>query len=70
MAAIGTLIRLLALVVMYFISNPTILSLKTPEEAETLRMRVFDQKWHNYGKNSKAANPATATDGQQEMRNI
>lgn len=44
MAAIGTAIRAGALLVMYLISNPKILSLKNPEDAETLKMRVFDKK--------------------------
>ena len=48
MAAIGFFIRVLALIVMYFISNPTILKLRTPEDAQTLRMRVFDKKDFNY----------------------
>jgi hypothetical protein len=44
MAAISIAIRIGALIVMYLISNPKILSLKNPEDAETLNMRVFDKK--------------------------
>ena len=53
MAAIGFLIRVGALIVMYFISNPTILKLRTPEDAQTLRMRVFDKKEFNYQQTNK-----------------
>jgi hypothetical protein len=42
MAAIGFAIRLLALLVMYLISNPKLMDLKSPEEAETLKMRRLD----------------------------
>lgn len=44
MAAIGFAIRLLALLVMYLISNPKLMDLKSPEEAETLQMRRFDSR--------------------------
>jgi hypothetical protein len=44
MAAIGLGIRLLALFVMYMISNPKIIDLKDEEDASTLKMRRFTSK--------------------------
>jgi len=64
MAAIGTVIRVGALIVMYFISNPTILKLRKAEESETLRMRVFDKKEFNYKQQ------ITATGGPQSNEPI
>ena len=43
MAAIGFGIRLLALLVMYIISNPSLEQLKAPKDAKTLSMRKFGQ---------------------------
>ncbi len=47
MAAIGTAIRLLALVMLYKISNPKILNLINAEESKTLAMRIVDQNRNN-----------------------
>ena len=44
MVGIGIVIRIGALIVMYFISNPTILPLKSVNNASTLNMYIFDQK--------------------------
>lgn len=44
MAAIGIAIRLLALLVMYIISNPKLVNLKNPEESRTLNMLRLDNK--------------------------
>lgn len=47
MAAISIAVRLLALLMMYKISNPKILNLVSAEEAQTLKMRKlteFDTK--------------------------
>ena len=60
MAAIGIAIRLGALFVMYMISNPKILSLKNPEDAETLKMTVFDKK--SYNTNKIAVAPAESNE--------
>jgi hypothetical protein len=44
MAVIGTAIRFGAFLVMYFISNPKLLPLKTPQEAKTFEMRKLESK--------------------------
>ena len=44
MAAIGFLIRLIALLVMYLISNPKILTLISLDQAVTPSMRKFNQR--------------------------
>ena len=43
MAAIGTAIRMLALLMLYKISNPKILNLVNAEESKTLKMRAIVQ---------------------------
>jgi hypothetical protein len=58
MAAIGVAIRLIALFVMYMISNPSILGLKSPEEAKTLQMNNFTHRPNNRGQDNKGNNPA------------
>lgn len=44
MAVIGIAIRLLALLVMYIISNPSLEKLKDSDQAKTLNMRRFNSR--------------------------